>query len=108
MILEMAEYSRKVASPKSHLTYDLNSVTLCLMKLRLDLVKQLRPQDLVGSVERNNHRYKPEPLFSKTGTGSLSSASTEERVNEVEHNTALIQKLMKRAASDGSKPTAMS
>lgn len=78
------------------------------MKLRLDLVKQLRPQDLVASVERNNHRYKPEPLFSKTGIGSLSSASTEQRASEVEHNTDLIQKLTKRAENDGSKPTAKS
>ena len=102
------QIGQSIAYQKSYLTHELNSATLCLMKLRLDLVKQLRPQDLLASVERNNHRYKPEPLFSKTGTGSLSSASTEERVNEVEHNTALIQKLIKRAESDGSKPTAKS
>jgi hypothetical protein len=78
------------------------------MKLRLDLVKQLRPQDLMESVERNNHRYKAEPLFSKTGTGSLSSASINERASEVEHNTELIQKLAKRASKSGKKPTSKS
>ena len=78
------------------------------MKLRLDLVKQLRPQDLLASVERNNHRYKAEPLFSKTGTGSLSSASINERASEVTHNTELIQKLAKRAKKSGKKPNFMS
>ena len=78
------------------------------MKLRLDLVKQLRPQDLLESVERNNHRYNAEPLFSKTGTGSLSSASINERASEVEHNTELIQKLAKRAKKSGKKPTSKS
>jgi hypothetical protein len=78
------------------------------MKLRLDLVKQLRPQDLLASVERNNHRYKAEPLFSKTGTGSLLSASINERANEVTLNTELIQKLSQRASKRGKKPTAKS
>lgn len=76
------------------------------MKLRTDLLAQITPQDLEQSVERNNHRYKAEPLFSKTGTGSLSSASTEERANEVMHNTALIQKLTQRANNNGSSDKA--
>jgi hypothetical protein len=71
------------------------------MKLRTDLLAKLRPEDVVESVEAHNHRYKPEPHFSKTGTGSLSSASTSERANEVARNTALIRKLTKRAQSDG-------
>ena len=71
------------------------------MKLRLDLVKQLRPQDLLGSVERNNHRYKPEPLFSQTGIGSLSPTSTEDRVREEAHSTELTQKLEARAKRAG-------
>ena len=53
------------------------------------------------SVEAHNHRYKAKPLFTKTGTGSLSSASTSGRANEVERNTAFIQKLTKRAESSG-------
>lgn len=76
------------------------------MKLRTDLLAKLRPEDVMESVETHNHRYKPEPLFSQTGTGSLSSASTGERANEVARNTALIRKLKRRAATNGRKPTA--
>ena len=54
------------------------------MKLRLDLLEQLTEEDLREEVLENNPRYKPEQLFSKTGTGSLSSASTEQRAKEVE------------------------
>jgi hypothetical protein len=75
------------------------------MKLRLDLLSQLTEQDILDEVLANNHRYKPEPLFSKTGTGSLSSASTEERVSEEQRNTALILKLTQRAQQTG-KPSA--
>ncbi|MBL9178723.1 MAG: hypothetical protein JNM65_11725 [Verrucomicrobiaceae bacterium] len=71
------------------------------MKLRLDLLNQMTAQDILEEVLANNHRYKPEPLFSKTGTGSLSSASTEERASEEERNTALIQRLSKRARQNG-------
>ena len=75
------------------------------MKLRLDLLSQLTDQDILEEVLANNHRYKPEPLFSKTGVGSLSSASIEERVSEEQRNTALIQKLTQRAQQNG-KPSA--
>ena len=75
------------------------------MKLRTDLLAKLRPEDVMESVEAHNHRYKPEPLFSKTGTGSLSSASTSERASEVARNTALIRKLTKRASSNGTPDT---
>ncbi len=75
------------------------------MKLRLDLLEHLRPEDILEEVLANNHRYKPEPLFSKTGTGSLSSASTEERASEEARNTALIQKLTQRARQTGQLAT---
>ena len=51
----------------------------------------------------NNHRYKPEPLFSRTGVGSLSSASTEERAQEEARSTALIERLKTGAAASGKK-----
>lgn len=73
------------------------------MKLRLDLLEQLTDQDILKEVLANNHRYKPEPLFSKTGVGSLSPASTEERASEVERSTALIEKLKQRARRRGRK-----
>ena len=71
------------------------------MKLRLDLLKHLTAEDLAEEVLANNHRYKPEPLFSKTGVGSLSSASTEERAQEEARSTALIARLKARAALIG-------
>lgn len=73
------------------------------MKLRLDLLEQLTEQDLLEEVLANNPRYKPEPLFSKTGTGSLSSASIEQRAQEVERSTALIRRLETRALNSGNK-----
>ena len=48
-------------------------------------------------------RYKPEPNFSKTGVGSLSSASTEERAQEEARSTALIARLQGRAQKSGEK-----
>lgn len=72
------------------------------MKLRLDLLEHLKDEDILEEVVANNHRYKPEPLLSKTGVGSLSSASTEERAQEVERSTALIEKLIARAKKNGS------
>ena len=71
------------------------------MKLRLDLLEHLTMEDIMASVVENNHRYKREPLFSKTGVGSLSSASTEERVREVERATDLTRKLEARAQKSG-------
>ena len=71
------------------------------MKLRTDLLAKLLAEDVMENVETHNHRYKAEPLFSKTGTGSLSSASTSERASEVERNTELIRKLTKRAQPAG-------
>ena len=71
------------------------------MKLRLDLVDKLTEADLLDEIRANNHRYKPEPNFSKTGVGTLSSASIEERASEEKRSTALIQKLKKRSRTSG-------
>ena len=73
------------------------------MKLRLDLLEHLTDEDILEEVLANNHRYKPEPLLSKTGVGSLSSATTEERAQEEARSTALIERLKKRAAASGTK-----
>ena len=80
-----------------------NGFRVCPMKLRLDLLEHLTDEDIIEEVLANNHRYKPEPLFSKTGVGSLSSASTEERAQEEARSTALIERLKKRAAASGKK-----
>lgn len=74
------------------------------MKLRLDLLKHLTAEDIAQAAEANVHRFKPEPLFSKTGTGSLSSASTSERAQEEAHSTELTRKLEARAQRSGKKP----
>jgi len=58
------------------------------MKLRTDLLEHLTGEDLRQAAMDSVHRYKPEPLFSKTGVGSLSSASTEERAQEEARSTA--------------------
>jgi len=71
------------------------------MKLRLDLLEHLTDEDIREEVLANNHRYKPEPLFSKTGVGSLSSASTQERAQEEARSTALIERLKQRAKASG-------
>ena len=75
------------------------------MKLRLDLLQHLTTEDILEEALANNHRYKPEPLFSTTGTGSLSSASIEERASEEQRNTALIQRLTQRAQQAGQSGT---
>lgn len=71
------------------------------MKLRLDLLEHLTADDIRKTAEESVHRFKPELNFSKTGIGSLSSASTEERAREVEHNMELIRKLEARARKHG-------
>ena len=71
------------------------------MKLRLDLLEHLSDKDILEEVLANNHRYKPEPNFSKTGVGSLSSASTKERAEEEARSTALIARLKRRAQATG-------
>jgi hypothetical protein len=71
------------------------------MKLRLDLLEHLTDEDILQEVLANNPRYKPEPRFSKTGVGSLSSASIEQRAKEGERSTALIERAMKRLQKNG-------
>ena len=75
------------------------------MKLRLDLLDHLTAEDIAQAAEANVHRFKPEPLFSRTGTGSLSSASTSERAQEAEHSMELTRKLEQRSHQSGSKNT---
>ena len=73
------------------------------MKLRLDLLEHLTADDILEEVLANNHRYKPEPLLSKTGTGSLSPASIEERAQEEARNMELIRRLTERSKRNGTK-----
>ena len=74
---------------------------LWAMKLRLDLLEHLTAEDILKEVLANNHRYKPEPNFSKTGVGTLSSASIEERAQEEARSRELTEKLEARARKSG-------
>lgn len=74
------------------------------MKLRIDLLKHLTVEDVAQAAEANVHRFEAEPLFFKTGTGSLSLASTSERAQELEHSTELTRKLESRAKQSGTRP----
>ncbi len=78
------------------------------MKLRTDLLKHLTADDILEEAVATVHRYKPEPLLSRTGTGSLSSASTAERAQEAERSTVLIQRLQERARKSGKPAVAKS
>jgi hypothetical protein len=71
------------------------------MKLRFDLVEEITPEMLMESVLANNHRYKAEPLLSKTGTGSLSPASTEDHAIEEKLSMDLTRKLMNKSGGAG-------
>lgn len=50
---------------------------------RRNLLEHLTDEDILEEVLANNHRYKPEPLFSKTGVGNLSSASVLAKIRAV-------------------------
>jgi hypothetical protein len=71
------------------------------MKLRLDLLKHLTMEDIAEAAEATVHRFRPEPLFSQTGAGSLSPTSTEERAREEAHSMALTEKLTQRLQETG-------
>jgi hypothetical protein len=73
------------------------------MKLRLDLLEHLTAEDIRQAAEESVHRFKPEPLLSKTGVGSLLSASIEERAKELKHSMELTRRLKRRARRNGKK-----
>lgn len=73
------------------------------MKLRLDLLAKLTTEDILEEAAANQHRYKAEPTFSKTGTGHLSPRSTEDSAREAERSKALTEKLTERLQASGKK-----
>ena len=75
------------------------------MKLRTDLLKFATPEEAMKEGLAQNHRYKPEPLFSQTGTGSLSSATTEECAQEEARSTERIQKALRESRQSGADGT---
>ncbi len=71
------------------------------MKLRLDLLKHLTAADVLEEAAANQHRYKAEPTFSKTGVGHLSPRSMVDSANEAERSEALTRKLTGRLRKNG-------
>ncbi|MEO6052973.1 MAG: hypothetical protein ABIP97_03080 [Chthoniobacterales bacterium] len=71
------------------------------MKLRLDLLEQVTPADILKEAAANQHRYKAAPTFSKTGIGHLSPRSTADSANEATRSKALTQKLTRRLQKNG-------
>lgn len=68
------------------------------MKLRLDLLDVMTPGDVLEEARRNQHRYSAEPIFSKTGIGSLSPTPIEDQAKEAQHGAAVVRKLKRRSA----------
>ena len=84
---------------------------LWLMKVRYDLAAKVTPAMVLQEALANQHRYKAEPLFSRTGTGSLSSASTSDSAGAVARSMARIRKLtqvVKKTGAKASKPNGRS
>ena len=74
------------------------------MKLRLDLLDQLTDEDILAEAVANQHRYKAEPTFSKTGVGHLSPRSTADSASEAARSRELTRKLTERLQQSGKKP----
>jgi hypothetical protein len=72
-----------------------------MMKLRLDLLEHLTAADILQEAATNQHRYKAEPTFSKTGVGHLSPRSMQDSANEAERSEALTRKLTQRLSRNG-------
>jgi len=71
------------------------------MKLRLDLLEHLTAADVLEYAAANQHRYKAEPSFSKTGIGHLSPRSIADSASEAERSEALTRKLTRRLGKNG-------
>ena len=96
------EATSRTSRRTEHLPSAPERSTLCLMKLRTDLLKFATPEEALKEGLAQNHRYKPEPLFSQTGTGSLSSATTEECAQEEARSMERIRKALEQSRKTGS------
>ena len=70
------------------------------MKLRLDLLEYLRPEDMLEDVGFDVHRWSAEPVFAKTGVGYLKPATEEDKAAEAAYDEKLLAKIRQRAAED--------
>jgi hypothetical protein len=76
---------------------------LWAMKLRLDLLKHLTAADILEEAAANQHRYKAEPSFSKTGVGYLSPRSMADSASEAGRSEGLTRKLTSRLRKSGKR-----
>jgi hypothetical protein len=67
------------------------------MKVRLDLLEFLTPEDVLETALSEIHRYKPEPNFAKTGVGFLAPATPEDIEREIRESEKLAKRLKERA-----------
>ena len=72
------------------------------MKLRLDLLKFLTPEDVLEDAGFDVHRWSAEPVFAKTGLGLLKPATEEDKAAEMARSEKLILRLKERAAREAS------
>jgi hypothetical protein len=71
------------------------------MKLRFDLLERLTPEMVMESALANQHRYKAEPVLSKTGVGYLAPGTPEDAASEAALGEALVKKLKRRLRENG-------
>jgi len=77
------------------------------MKLRLDLLKYLRDEDILDFAGWDIERWSAEPVLSKTGKGHLGPMTPELRAKELEMMEEIHRRLEARKAQaehDGQPP----
>jgi len=73
------------------------------MKLRLDLLKYMRDEDILDFAGWDIERWSAEPVFGKTGKGYLGPMTPELRVKEREIMEEIHRRLEERKAQDEQK-----
>lgn len=68
------------------------------MKLRIDLLEYMRPEDILDFVGWDIERWSAEPVFSKTGKGYLGPMTPELRAKELEIMEEVRRRLEARKA----------
>jgi hypothetical protein len=76
-------------------------ITLWTVKLRFDLLEKPTPEMVMESALANQHRYKAEPVLSKTGVGYLAPSTLEDTARELALSEALVKKLKRRLRKHG-------
>jgi len=71
------------------------------MRLRMELVELVIPEDVLKQALENQHRYSSAPVFSIIGVGHLSPTSTEDSARELEQITELQGKIISRLRKSG-------